>query len=120
VLLVVPGTAPACFFLPKAMIRTALFLCLLSGLLVSAAPVTARPSHTSWPFWLSRPERNGQRKLAGDFRPQYGTYRNHSRGNEGSGLLSFLHSGNRKSALARRKSRPHVHRGGRKRTSGIF
>jgi hypothetical protein len=120
VLLVVLGTAPACFFLPKAMIRTALFLCLLSGLLVSVAPVTARPSHTSWPFWLSRPERHGQRKLAGDFRPQYGTYRNHSRGNEGSGLLSFLHSGNRKSALARRKSRPHVHRGGRKRTSGIF
>ena len=100
------------------MLRTAFFLALL-GLLAAATPATARPAHTSWPFWLSKPERHGQRKLAGDFKPNYGTYRNHSH-NDGEELFSFLHSGNRRSALARHKSRPHAHRGGRKRTSGIF
>ncbi|QKG56086.1 hypothetical protein GKZ68_05185 [Hymenobacter sp. BRD128] len=100
------------------MVRIALFACLL-GLLASTTPATARPPHASWPFWLSRPERHGQRKLAGDFTHINKTYRNHSR-NGGGGLVGFLHSGNRRSALARHQSRPHTHRGGRKRTSGIF
>lgn len=100
------------------MVRTALFVCLLGGLL-AASPAFARPSHPSWPFWLSRPERHGQRKLAGDYTPRYGTYRYHSH-QEGSGLFGFLHSGNRRSSLARHKGRSHSRRGGRKRMSGIF
>ncbi|GAA4497843.1 hypothetical protein GCM10023172_13410 [Hymenobacter ginsengisoli] len=100
------------------MVRIALFACLL-GLLVPAAPATAAPSHASWPFWLSQPERHGQRKLPGDYTHINKTYRNHSR-NDGEGLFSFLHSGNRRSALARHQNRPHPHRGGRKHTSGIF
>jgi hypothetical protein len=99
------------------MLRTAFFLCLLG--LLAAGPATARPAHTSWPFWLSKPERHGSRKLPGDYTHHYGTYRNHSR-QDGDGLFSFLHSGNRRSALARRKGRPHVSKARRGRTSGIF
>jgi hypothetical protein len=100
------------------MLRTAFLLCLLG--LLAAGPATARPAHTSWPFWLSKPERHGSRKLPGDYTHINKTYRNHSR-QDGNGLFSFLHpGGSRRSALARRKGRPHVSKAHRRRTSGIF
>lgn len=99
------------------MLRTAFLLCLLG--LLAAGPTMARPTHASWPFWLSKPERHGSRKLAGDYTHHYGTYRNHSR-NEGGGLLSFLHPSPRRSALARRKGRAHASKARHHRTSGIF
>lgn len=100
------------------MVRVAFLACLL-GLLATAAPAGASPAPVGWPFWLSRPERHGQRKLPGDYTHINTTYRNHSR-HDGGGLFSFLHAGSRRSALARRQRRPHAHRGGRKRTSGLF
>ena len=99
------------------MLRTAFLLCLLA--LLAAGPALARPAHTSWPFWLSKPERHGSRKLAGDYTHHYGTYRHHSR-NDSSGLFGFLHTGSRRSALARRKGRAHASKGHRRRTSGVF
>ncbi len=99
------------------MLRTAFLLSLLA--LLAAGPASARPTHASWPFWLSKPERHGSRKLAGDYTHHYGTYRHHSR-QDGGGLFSFLHSGNRRSALARRKSRSRASKARRHRTSGIF
>jgi len=99
------------------MLRTAFFLCLLA--LLAAGPASARPAHTSWPFWLSKPERHGSRKLAGDYTHHYGTYRNHSH-SDSSGLFSFLRPSGRHSALARRKSRAHANKARHRRTSGIF
>jgi hypothetical protein len=99
------------------MFRNAFLLGLLA--LLAAGPAPAHPTHTSWPFWLSKPERHGSRKLAGDYTHHYGTYRHHSR-NEGDGLFSFLHTGNRRSALARRKGRAHASKARHRRTSGIF
>jgi hypothetical protein len=97
------------------MLRTAFILCLLG--LLAAGPASAHPS---WPFWLAKPERHGSRKLPGDYTHHYGTYRNHSR-SEGDGLFSFLRpGGNRRSALARCKGRPHASKARRRRTSGIF
>lgn len=58
------------------MIRTVLALCLLG--LLAAAPATARPASSNWWFWLSKPERHGSRKMPGDFRPVYTTYRLHT------------------------------------------
>lgn len=116
----VPGTAPSPFFLQKDMLRTAFILCLLGLLAAGPAPASAHPAHTSWPFWLSKPERHGSRKLAGDYTHHYGTYRNHSRPDSG-GLFSFRRpGGNRRSVLARRKGRPHASKARRRRTSGIF
>ncbi len=98
------------------MLRTALLLSLLA--LLAAGPTSARATHTSWPFWLSKPERHGSRKLPGDYTHHYGTYRHHSR-NDSSGLFSFLRP-SRRSTLARRKSRAHANKARRHRTSGIF
>ncbi|MEJ7666812.1 MAG: hypothetical protein WKG07_48570 [Hymenobacter sp.] len=47
------------------MLKTALSLCLLGLLTVGSA--AARPA--GWPFWLSKPERHGQRKMPGDYTP---------------------------------------------------
>ncbi|MGI4762804.1 MAG: hypothetical protein ACRYF0_18985 [Janthinobacterium lividum] len=86
-------------------------------LLAAAAPATARPTHQAkWPFWLSKPERHGSRKLAGDYTHHYGTYRNHSR--QDGGFLSFLHGDGR--ATARHKGPLHTHKSSRRRTSGLF
>jgi hypothetical protein len=99
------------------MIRLAFFACLLT-LLAAAGPATARPFHrASWPFWLSKPERHGSRKLPGDYTHHYGTYRNHSR-QESSGFLGFLHSNER--TTARHKGPLRSHRAGHRRTTGLF
>lgn len=96
------------------MVRLAFFAGLLL-LLAAAAPATAHG--TKWPFWLSKPERHGSRKLPGDYTHHYGTYRNHSH-QDGEGLFSFLHSSGR--ATARHKSAGRVHRSSHRRTSGLF
>jgi len=102
------------------MVRLAFFACLLT-LLAAAAPATARPVHQAkWPFWLSKPERHGSRKLPGDYTHINKTYRNHSRPTESSGFLGFLHKGSQHTATARYKSRPHVRKSGHKHTTGIF
>ncbi|MGI4832481.1 MAG: hypothetical protein ACRYFK_03370 [Janthinobacterium lividum] len=72
------------------MLRTTVSLCLLALLALPLAPTHAQPT---WWFWLSRPERHGQRKLAGDFTHINSTYRFHSR--ERRGLFGFLHRGGR-------------------------
>ena len=72
------------------MLRTAVSLCLLALLALPLAPAHAQPT---WWFWLSQPERHGSRKMAGDFRPVYSSYRFHSR--ERRGLFGFLHRGGR-------------------------
>ena len=99
------------------MVRLAFFACLLA-LLAATAPATARPGHQAkWPFWLSKPERHGSRKLAGDYTHHYGTYRNHSRA-DGGGLFGFLHGSGH--ATARHKSVGRVHKSSHRRTSGLF
>ena len=99
------------------MVRLA-FLASLLTLLAAAAPATARPAHpASWPFWFSKPERHGSRKLAGDYTPHYGTYRGHSR-QDGGGLFSFLRGSGR--ATARHKSPGRAHHSSHRRTSGLF
>ena len=109
------------------MVRIAFALGLLGLLAFGPAPASARPGATNWWFWLSKPERHGSRKMAGDFRPVYGTYRLHSReraprrtmpGNfkpnyatyhghsrERRGFLSFLHFGRRKPGTSGSHSR---------------
>jgi hypothetical protein len=114
---VVPGTASLVIFLQRPMIKAAFFACLLGLLATAALPATARPAHTSWPFWLSKPERHGQRKLAGDFKPNYGTYRYHS--HQDSNLFGFLHSGGR-SAARHKRGPAHAPRSSHRRTSVIF
>ena len=99
------------------MVKAAFFACLLGLLAFATAPATARPTRASWPFWLSKPERHGSRKLPGDYTTHYGTYRNHSR-QDGAGLFSFLHGNGR--ATARHKSPARSHRSRHRRTSGIF
>lgn len=98
------------------MVKAAFFACLLALLAVATPPATARPAHASWPFWLSKPERHGQRKLAGDYTHHYGTYRNHSR-QDGGGPFSFLHGSGH--SMARHKGSLH-HKSGRRRTTGLF
>jgi hypothetical protein len=98
------------------MVKAAFFACLLALLAAAAPPATARPAHASWPFWLSKPERHGQRKLAGDYTPRYGTYRNHSR-QDGGGLFSFVHGSGR--PAVRHNSSLH-HKSGHRRTTGLF
>ncbi|MDO7886729.1 hypothetical protein [Hymenobacter cheonanensis] len=94
------------------------FLAGLLLLLAAAAPATARPAYrASWPFWLSKPERHGSRKLAGDYTHHYGTYRNHSRP-DGGGLFGFLHGNGR--ATARHKGPMRAHKSSRRRTTGLF
>lgn len=94
------------------------FLASLLGLLATATlPTSAHANHSSWPFWLSKPERHGSRKLAGDYTHHYGTYRNHSR-QESSGLFGFLQGS--RSGTARHKGPLHGHKSSRRRTSGIF
>lgn len=105
------------FFLQKLMVRIAFFAGLLALLATAALPASAHPSHASWPFWLSKPERHGSRKLAGDFKPNYGTYRYHSH-QDGGGLFSFLHSGSR--STARHKGPARGHKSSQRRTSGLF
>jgi hypothetical protein len=96
------------------MLRTALFLCLLG--LLAAAPATARPTGTTGWFWLSKPERHGSRKLAGDFTPVYKNYRYHSRRQRG--LLGFLHHS---SPVARHhKARPKATSTRKHTTTGLF
>ncbi|NML63992.1 hypothetical protein HHL22_02125 [Hymenobacter sp. RP-2-7] len=104
------------------MLRTAVSFCLLALLALPLAPAHAQPT---WWFWLSKPERHGSRKMAGDFRPVYGTYRLHSHeraarrtmpGNfkpnyasyryhsrERRGFFSFLHFGKRKPGVTYRR-----------------
>ncbi|TDN40388.1 hypothetical protein E4631_11405 [Hymenobacter sp. UV11] len=96
------------------MVKAAFFACLLALLATAAPAATARPA--TWPFWLSKPERHGQRKLAGDFTHHYGTYRNHSR-QDGGSPLSFLHGNGH--STARHKGQLH-HKSSRRRTSGLF
>ena len=99
------------------MVRLAFFACVVA-LLGAAAPATARPAHEAkWPFWLSKPERHGSRKLPGDYTHHYGTYRHHSRPNSG-GLLSFGR-GNGHTA-ARHKGALRNHHSSHRRTSGLF
>ena len=102
------------------MVRFALFACLLG--LLAAAPASARPATGGWRFWFSKPERHGQRKLAGDFTHINTTYRYHSR--ERQGPFSFLHLGSQRPNTARHKSAAHRHTGparnSHKRTSGLF
>ena len=100
------------------MLKTAILLCVLG--LLAVGPATARPTKATWFFWFSKPERHGSRKLPGDYTHINTTYRNHSRGNESSGLFGFLRGGNRRSATARHKSRPHARKSGHKHTTGIF
>ena len=97
------------------MVKAAFFACLLALLAVGAPPATARPTHASWPFWLSKPERHGQRKLAGDYTHHYGTYRNHSRQDGGSPFGFLRGSGH---TTARHKSLHH--KSSRRRTTGLF
>jgi hypothetical protein len=80
------------------MLRTTVSLCLLALLAAPLAP--ARASNTWW-FWLSRPERHGSRKMPGDFRPNYASYRYHSR--ERKGFFGFLHFGQRKPGVTYRR-----------------
>jgi hypothetical protein len=60
------------------MVRIAFALGLLGLLAFGASPAAASPRATNWWFWLSKPERHGSRKMPGDFRPVYGSYRLHS------------------------------------------
>ena len=97
--------------------KIAFFTCLL-GLLAATPPATARPAaRASWPFWLSSPERHGQRKMPGDYTHHYGTYRNHSR-QESSGLFGFLRGNGH--APARHRGSLHARKSGHRRTSGLF
>jgi hypothetical protein len=99
------------------MVRLA-FLASLLTLLAAAAPATARPAHQAkWPFWLSKPERHGSRKLAGDYTHHYGTYRGHSRP-DGGGLFGFLHGGGH--ATARHHGPARARSSSHRRTSGLF
>jgi len=100
------------------MLRAAIFLFLLGVL--AAAPAAARPSRaTAWPFWLSKPERHGSRKLAGDFTHINTTYRYHSR--ERRGVLGFLHlRGQQPVAHHKATGKPHAGKASRKHTSGMF
>jgi len=99
------------------MVRLTLLASLLT-LLTAANPAAAHPAHPAkWPFWLSTPERHGSRKLPGDYTHHYGTYRGHSRPNNG-GLLSFLHGNGR--ATARHQGAQRSHKGSHRRTSGLF
>ncbi len=95
------------------MVKAAFFACLLALLAVATPPATA---HASWPFWLSKPEHHGQRKLAGDYTHHYGTYRNHSR-QDGGSLFGFLHGSGH--STARHKGALH-HKSGHRRTTGLF
>ena len=95
------------------MLKTAFSCCLLG--LLTIGSVAARPAR--WPFWLSSPERHGQRKMPGDYTHHYGTYRNHSR-QESSGLFGFLRGGGH--APARHKGPLHARKSGHRRTSGLF
>jgi hypothetical protein len=98
------------------MVRLALFACFLT-LLAATTPATARPAYPAkWPFWLSKPEHHGSRKLAGDYTHHYGTYRNHSR--QDGGLLSFMRGNGH--ATARHKGPLRTHRSSHRRTSGLF
>lgn len=101
------GRAPRHWFISpqKIMVKAAFFACLLALLAIAAPPATARPAYASWPFWLSKPERHGQRKLAGDYTHHYGTYRNHSR-QDGGGHSTARHKGS-------------LHHS-RRRTTGLF
>ena len=98
------------------MVKAAFFACLLALLAAAAPAADARPTHTSWPFWLSKPERHGQRKLAGDYTHHYGTYRYHS--HQDGGLFSFLHSNGH--ATARHRGPLRSYKSGHRRTSGLF
>lgn len=60
------------------MVRIAFALGLLALLAATPAPVVASPRASTWWFWLLKPEHHGSCKLAGDFRPVYGTYCDHS------------------------------------------
>lgn len=96
------------------MLRTALFITGLAGLLASAA--VAAPTEnitTSWRGWGFRHRRPSQ----GSFVPVYATYRYHSR--ERHGLFGFLHSSN---PTARHHSQKPLKRssGGHKHTTGLF
>ena len=95
------------------MLKAAFFAGLLALLTAAAPPATARPAR--WPFWLSQPERHGQRKLAGDYTHHYGTYRYHSR-SESSGLFGFLRGGGHATARHQGSHRKSGHR----RTTGLF
>ena len=96
------------------MLRTALFITGLAGLLASAA--VAAPTEnttTSWRGWGFRHRRPSQ----GDFLPVYATYRYHSR--ERHGLFGFLHNSN--PAARHHSKKPLKHSSsGRKHTTGLF
>jgi hypothetical protein len=98
------------------MVRFA-FLASLLALLAAAAPTSASARPAKWPFWLSKPERHGSRKLAGDYTHHYGTYRGHSRP-DGGGLFGFLRGGGH--ATARHHGPARAHRSSHRRTSGLF
>jgi hypothetical protein len=71
------------------MLRTALFVITLLGLLATAAVVAhAEPTFPTWRGWGYR----HHRPLQGDFVPVYATYPYHSR--ERYGLFGFLHKSN--------------------------
>ena len=96
------------------MLRTALFITGLVGLLTSAAG--AAPTKTTsaeWRGWGFRHRRPSQ----GDFLPVYATYRYHSR--EQRGLFGFLHRGN--PAAQHHSKKPLKHGpSSHKHTAGLF
>ncbi|TVT42859.1 hypothetical protein FNT36_01840 [Hymenobacter setariae] len=96
------------------MLRTALFISGIIGLLATAA--VAAPTESASTTWRGRGFRR-HRPSQGDYVPVYATYRYHSR--EQRGLFSFLHRGN---PAARHHSKKPLKHGpsGRKHTTGLF
>ncbi len=96
------------------MLRTALFITGLVGLLASAA--VAAPTTSEATTWRGRGFRH-HRPSQGDYVPVYASYRYHSR--EQRGVFGFLHRGN---PAARHHSKKPLKHGnsGHKHTTGLF
>lgn len=95
------------------MLRTALYIISLLGLLATAA--VAAPTHSTAAMWRGRGFRHHQ-PSQGDYVPVYASYHYHSRTQRG--LFGFLHRGN---PAARHHRKPTGHAThSRKHTTGLF